>query len=108
MANDDGTTPGKWDHACDSYGKVRHSRKACVFSVVKGPGGERIVTVAARIENWADAKAIVRDHNAATAMREALRGFIESHERLAKGKPCTCPYCPPARTALALAEKGES
>lgn len=50
-------TEGKWNHACDSYGKVQHSRKYdCVYSTIKGDGGMRLVTVAARIENGQDAK----------------------------------------------------
>lgn len=51
-------TPGLWDRAADSYGKVRHSRKACVYTTVREPAGDRIVTVAARIDNWADARLI--------------------------------------------------
>lgn len=49
-------TGGAWDVACDSYGSVRHARKACVYTVVHAEGGDRIVTVAGRIENWADAR----------------------------------------------------
>lgn len=51
------TTPGPWNYACDSYGKVRHSRKACVYA---GNGSKErpLATVAARIENWSDAKQI--------------------------------------------------
>lgn len=52
-------TPGPWDHACDSYGKVRHSKKACVFAAgVNTDGVEVIASVAARIANWDDARAI--------------------------------------------------
>lgn len=55
-------TCGEWNQACDSYGKVQHSRKYdCVYTVIKaGTGGraERIHTVAARIENGADARLI--------------------------------------------------
>jgi hypothetical protein len=50
---------GVWQTACDSYGRVRHSRKYdCVYTNIKGNGGDRLVTVAARIENNADAQAI--------------------------------------------------
>lgn len=51
-------TPGEWTIACDSYGQVRHSRKACIYTTRKNTAGEtvEIVTVAARIPNWADAR----------------------------------------------------
>ena len=50
---------GSWSSACDSYGKVQHSRKYdCVYTNVKGTGGDRLVTIAARIENHQDAKTI--------------------------------------------------
>ncbi len=50
-------TKGPWDFACDSYGKVQHSRKACVYATQRDPkGGDRLVRVASRIENWSDAK----------------------------------------------------
>lgn len=68
-------TPLPWFHAADSYGKVRHSRKACVAAVVKGPGGERIVSIAARIENWEDARLIetaVNHHAKLVAMLRHL------------------------------------
>jgi hypothetical protein len=66
-------TGGEWNHACDSYGKVQHSRKYdCVYTVVKGNGGDRIVTVAARIENYADACLIA----AAPAMLQALKFWV--------------------------------
>lgn len=52
-------TGGDWDWAVDSYGKVRHSRKySCVYTTISSPDGDRLVTVAARIENVADAKLI--------------------------------------------------
>ena len=47
-------TPGPWEYASDSYGKVRHSRKACVFTMT------RTAPVAQRIENWADARLIAQ------------------------------------------------
>lgn len=65
-----------WSWACDSYGKVRHSRKACVYTVIMAPGGERSVNVASRIENWDDAKLIA----AAPALLEALRGFVNEYD----------------------------
>lgn len=52
-------TGGSWDTACDSYGKVQHSRKYdCVYTVVNEGNGDRILTVAARIENPEDARLI--------------------------------------------------
>lgn len=54
-----GHTRGDWDFACDGYGKVQHSRKYdCVFASIRDEGGERLVTIAARIENPADARLI--------------------------------------------------
>jgi hypothetical protein len=49
-------TPGPWSFACDSYGKVQHSRKYdCVYANVKGENGDCLVSIAARIENQKDA-----------------------------------------------------
>ena len=66
-------TAGEWNRACDSYGRVQHSRKYdCVYTHIKGTtGGDRIVTVAARIENGADANLIA----AAPDLLAALRDF---------------------------------
>ncbi len=67
--------PG-WDFACDSYGKVRHSRKACVFTVTRGPcGGEQIIKVASQIENWDDARLIATAPVLATAARAMVNAF---------------------------------
>lgn len=75
-------TPGTWDFACDSYGKVRHSRKACVYTVTRHPDGERIETVAARIPNWSDARLIA----AAPELLEALQSLmVEIGERAPAG-----------------------
>lgn len=60
-----------WNYACDSYGKVRHSKKACVYTTIKGERGERIVSIAARIPNWADAKLIVAACNACQVINPA-------------------------------------
>lgn len=60
-------TPGEWDFACDSYGKVRHSKKACVFQLDSDSHG----TIAARIENWSDAKLI----SAAPDLHDALQAL---------------------------------
>jgi hypothetical protein len=71
-------TPGGWDFACDSYGKVQHSRKACVYTTVIGPnGGEQLVRVASRIDNWNDARLIA----AAPDLLEALRGVLRVADR---------------------------
>ena len=55
-----GYTKGPWNFACDSYGKVRHSRKACVYSRFTNATGERLVLVdvAKQIPNWDDAHLI--------------------------------------------------
>lgn len=66
-------TPGRWDFACDSYGKVQHSKKACVYTTLKGPDGERLTTVAARIPNWDDARLI----SAAPEMLAALEAIVD-------------------------------
>jgi hypothetical protein len=72
-AKPDGPTGGVWNVACDSYGRVQHSKKACVYTKVQGPtGGDLLVTVAARIENWQDAKLIA----AAPAMRATLTAVL--------------------------------
>ena len=61
---------GTWQYACDSYGKVQHSRKyECVYTNVTGEHGDRLVTIAARIENYQDAKTIA----AVPLMLEYLR-----------------------------------
>jgi hypothetical protein len=70
-------TPGPWDWACDSYGKVRHSRKWCVSAVVNGEGGERIVSVASRIESSDDARLIA----AAPSLLHALEELVVLTER---------------------------
>lgn len=68
-------TPGSWDFACDSYGKVRHSKKACVYtSYLDEKGIETLVTVAARIPNWTDAKVMA----AAPALLAALEALREA------------------------------
>lgn len=70
-------TPGPWDMACDSYGKVRHSQKYdCVFATIKVNNAERLVTVAARIENPADARLIAQ----APRMLEIIRKLLNTCE----------------------------
>jgi hypothetical protein len=79
-------TPGPWEFAADSYGKVQHSRKACVYTTVKGSGGERLVNIAQRIENWHDAKLIA----AAPIMKDGLADALDFICLLAmhpKGQP---------------------
>ena len=66
------TTKGPWEFACDSYGKVRHSKKACVYTNVRGPNGDRLVTIAARIPNWEDARLIA----AAPLLLSALEAIL--------------------------------
>jgi hypothetical protein len=73
-------TEGNWDFACDSYGKVRHSKKACVYTTVRKPGGDQIVKVAARVENWTDARLLA----AAPAMLAALERIANAVEINAK------------------------
>lgn len=72
-------TPGKWDVASDSYGNVRHSKKACVF-VSEGP------KIAAQIANWNDALLIA----ASKEMYLALMGMnhMGGDDR---GGYCICP-----------------
>jgi len=47
---------GEWNHACDSYGKVQHSKKACVFTSFKTPEGDHLEQLAGRIGSWDDAR----------------------------------------------------
>lgn len=92
-------TPGSWDFACDSYGKVQHSRKYdCVFSSVKGEGGDRLVTVAARIENTHDALLIA----AAPDLLDALEGMMNWARRVNRPNPG-----PEIRNALAAIAKAK-
>lgn len=85
--NHDNATGGNWHVACDSYGKVRHSKKACVFTTVRGlSGGDLIVTVAARIPCWTDAKLIA----AAKEMLSALEGLNHMGGDK-RGGYCICP-----------------
>lgn len=82
-----GVTDGKWGFCCDSYGKVRHSKKACIgTTVVAEDGAEQLVTVAARISNWQDAQVMC----AAKEMLTALEGMnhMGGDER---GGYCICP-----------------
>ena len=82
-----GHTPGPWEYAADSYGKVRHSKKACVYTNLQGDGGDRLVNIAGRIESWADAR-LIASAPALLAERDALkveRDEITAHaERLAE------------------------
>ena len=82
-----GHTPGPWEYAADSYGKVRHSKKACVYTNLQGDGGDRLVNIAGRIESWADAR-LIASAPALLAERDALkveRDEITAHaERLAQ------------------------
>lgn len=108
----DDLTEGDWDFACDSYGKVRHSRKACVYTTVTKPGGDQLVSVASRVENWADARVLSAAKDLFLAMK-ALN-HMGGDER---GGYCICPLndgsaederhatcCAGARKALVKAE----
>lgn len=73
-------TTGEWFPACDSYGKVRHSRKYdCVAtSGVDEHGRQFLKTIAARIEGgWNDAKVIA----AAGTMYQLLRTIDDDRAR---------------------------
>lgn len=76
-------TTGEWNFAADSYGKVRHSKKACVYSNVTTPKGDMLVTIAARIDNWHDARVMA----AAKLMLSALVGM----NHVTDGGYCICP-----------------
>ena len=65
-------TPGPWRCACDSYGKVRHSKKKCVYTTITRPGGDELVNIVARIPNWGDAYLIA----AAPDLLAALRAIV--------------------------------
>jgi hypothetical protein len=65
-------TPGTWDFASDSYGKVRHSRKACVFTTLTTSKGDQLVTIAARIPNWADARLMAASKDLYTALKDLV------------------------------------
>lgn len=75
-------TPGPWEYACDSYGKVRHSKKACVYANVKGDGGDRLETVASQIANWDDARLIHAAHDMLAALQELSDALDEATECL--------------------------
>ena len=79
-------TGGEWDRACDSYGKVQHSRKACVFTTVKTADGERLVNIAARIENW-DNAAFIAAADPSTVL--ALLARVEMLETALREADCT-------------------
>jgi molybdopterin-guanine dinucleotide biosynthesis protein A len=96
-------TPGDWTVACDSYGKVRHSRKACIYTVVnRGQAGERIVTLAARIPNWDDAFVM----SAARDMRDALRDLLPVFDNSSMQTLATV-YAEPIARAQSALEKAE-
>lgn len=77
------TSHGEWGHAADSYGKVQHSKKACVYTTFREEGkGDQIVTVAARISNWDDAKIM--------AAAKELYAALKYMNHVDKGY-CICP-----------------
>lgn len=85
MSTEKSHTPGKWDFACDSYGKVRHSRKACVYTRMMTPTGEVFVHVASRIPQWEDARLIA----AAPELLYALQLLM--CWKMRDGSPYCCP-----------------
>jgi hypothetical protein len=76
-------TAGNWDSACDSYGKVTHSRHACVYSSANTPGGERLITLAGRIQNWDDARVM--------AAAKDLYIALKYMNHCSDGGYCICP-----------------
>lgn len=80
-------TEGEWGYACDSYGKVLHSRKSCVYTKIKGKNGDgdRLVTIAARMPSLADARLMA----AAKELYAALK-YMNHDSELGNGY-CVCP-----------------
>ncbi len=82
------TTKGIWTVACDSYGHVQHSRKACVFAYDES--GKKVgPTVAHAIANWNDAHLI----SAAPQMYQSLKELVwiaeathGAHDRVSRAK----------------------
>lgn len=83
MGKSNKPTDGKWEFACDSYGKVLHSKKACVYSPLKGPNGEILQTVASRIENWADARLIAASKELLSSLKQ-IRDARDEHAKSGK------------------------
>lgn len=105
-------TERPWKFACDSYGRVRHSRKYdCVYAG-NGSSDHPLVTVAARIENTQDAQLIVRAVNAHDALVEAAKGVLSQCDTCwddgDNGRiQCADPHHQALRAALKLAEAEE-
>lgn len=79
-------TPGPWKMACDSYGKVQHSRKYdCVYTTIKGDGGDILYTVAARIENSKDALLIESAPELLAALIDMVSGYEDTMKRYGHG-----------------------
>lgn len=74
-------TPGPWEDACDSYGRVRHSRKyQCVYTTEKNAAGSttRIITIASRIENEEDARLIAAAPDLLAACEFTIQWFTDA------------------------------
>lgn len=97
MAPKQTVTLGPWHVACDSYGKVQHSRKACVYATKRNAEGEttEILNVAQRIENWKDAYVMA----AAPDLLQALKDLLPMWE-----SGIEAPWIEAARLAIAKAE----
>jgi hypothetical protein len=90
-------TRGEWSVCCDSYARVRHSKKYDCVSAFHGRGG--FTRVASRIENPSDAALIAE----APAMLAALRGLIEFRDNGTPLHPGSLAW-EPARVILARIE----
>lgn len=94
-------TAGPWNYACDSYGRVRHSRKACVYAG-NGSVSKPLVTVAARIENWTDAKQIAALPDLLEFVRLVDDASEAADQRTEKGRAYM------ARTLMDLGERARA
>lgn len=97
---------GEWNWAADSYGKVRHSNKACVYKTVLEEGGERIVKVAAQIPDWSEAKMIAAAPVMLRALKQAYQRSCERSESNVKWTMKDQNAHEALAAAIALAETG--
>ncbi len=95
-------TPGPWQYACDSggstpcLGKVRHSKKACVYQT------SGMKTIASHVEKWSDARLIAAAPDLLFTLRALCSHFPDPLEH-GTGLAHSIHQ---ARTAIAKAEKG--